>query len=37
VRYGGRIMGTVPIAEADPERIGLLMAGIQPEATAAHG
>jgi hypothetical protein len=29
-------MGTVPITEADPERIGLLMAGIRPKATAAH-
>lgn len=37
VMYGGRIMGTVPIAEADAERIGLMMAGIRPEATAAHG
>ncbi len=28
VMYGGRIVGTVPIAAADPERLGLLMAGV---------
>jgi len=37
VLYGGRIMGTVSIAEADPEHLGLLMAGIHPEAAPAHG
>jgi simple sugar transport system ATP-binding protein len=36
VLYGGRLMGTVPIAEADPEHLGLLMAGVHPEAAPAH-
>ena len=31
VLYGGRVMGTVPAADADRERIGLLMAGIAPD------
>jgi simple sugar transport system ATP-binding protein len=37
VLFGGRIMGTVPAAAADPERLGLLMAGIRPEAAGADG
>ncbi|MEA2596969.1 MAG: ral nucleoside transport system ATP-binding protein [Thermomicrobiales bacterium] len=37
VIYGGRIMGTVPAAGADPEHLGLLMAGIRPNAALAHG
>jgi simple sugar transport system ATP-binding protein len=37
VIYGGRIMGTVPAAGADPEHLGLLMAGIRPDAALAHG
>jgi ABC-type uncharacterized transport system ATPase subunit len=37
VLYGGRVMGSVPAAGADPEQLGLLMAGIRPEATLAHG
>jgi simple sugar transport system ATP-binding protein len=34
VMFGGRIVGTVPTAEADPEQLGLLMAGVvdTPEA-----
>jgi general nucleoside transport system ATP-binding protein len=30
VLYEGRLMDVLPAAEADPERIGLLMAGIAP-------
>jgi ABC-type uncharacterized transport system ATPase subunit len=37
VVYGGRIMGTVDAAGADREQLGLLMAGIRPEAAAARG
>jgi simple sugar transport system ATP-binding protein len=28
VMYEGRIVGRLPAAEADPERLGLLMAGL---------
>ncbi len=41
VMYSGQIIDTVPIAAADRERIGLLMAGVRPEAApqqeAKHG
>lgn len=39
VLYEGRIMGILPANGADPEQIGLLMAGVAPElaASAAHG
>ncbi len=33
VLYGGRVVGTVAAAGADPGRIGLLMAGIAPDTT----
>ncbi|MFT4040519.1 MAG: ABC transporter ATP-binding protein [Thermomicrobiales bacterium] len=36
VMFDGRLMGIVPARGADPEQIGLLMAGVTPEA-AAHG
>ncbi len=32
VIYKGRFMGVLPIKEADKERLGLLMAGVHPEA-----
>jgi simple sugar transport system ATP-binding protein len=35
VLYEGRVMGVLPARGADPERIGLLMAGIDPNVTAA--
>jgi simple sugar transport system ATP-binding protein len=34
VLHGGRVMGTVPAAGADPEHLGLLMAGVAAEAPA---
>ena len=41
VMYGGQIIDTVPIADADREHIGLLMAGVHPETApqqeAKHG
>ncbi len=41
VMYGGQIIDVMPIAEADRERVGLLMAGVHPEAAqqkeTAHG
>lgn len=36
VLFEGRLMGIVPVGEADPERIGLLMAGVVPGGTAAE-
>jgi simple sugar transport system ATP-binding protein len=36
VLYSGRVMGTVPIAEADPARLGVWMAGIHQEAATTH-
>jgi simple sugar transport system ATP-binding protein len=37
VMYGGHLVGTVAAAGADPEHLGLLMAGIRPDAAVAHG
>lgn len=36
VMYGGKIIDTVPIDDADRENIGLLMAGIKRQEAAAH-
>ena len=36
VMFDGAVMGIVPARGTDPEEIGLLMAGVAPEATA-HG
>ena len=36
VIYEGRIMGTLPREGAEAERIGLMMAGVEPEAVAAR-
>lgn len=36
VMFDGRVMGVLPARGADPEQIGLLMAGVAPEA-GAHG
>jgi ABC-type uncharacterized transport system ATPase subunit len=35
VMFEGRIMGVVPIEQASKERIGLMMAGVNPDDTAA--
>jgi simple sugar transport system ATP-binding protein len=42
VMYGGQIIDTMPIADADRERLGLLMAGVRgetatPQETQHHG
>ncbi len=37
VLYEGRVMGVLPAAGADPEHIGLLMAGVSDTTGAAHG
>ena len=36
VMYDGQVIDTVPIAEADREQIGLLMAGVKQEKAVAH-
>ena len=37
VLFAGRVMGTVPVAKANPARLGVWMAGVQQEATVTHG